>query len=196
MLLAGTIARALATMHWAVGTDARDVEFVLGTTPEVKDIKMGAAGNIKDTDLANFQKAKLDFKRRAVDVWLLDFNQCGPITMDENGCIKSAEGFLQNDPYYPRPGTPNDDELWKFFVDEYANFGKKILAQKYPGQKEMQNLPMCFVEKVIEMVQAQKTISKALPVAGPPKGAGPAARKKKGGSSRGGKGVDLDALLE
>lgn len=205
-LLAGVNARALAVLHWEVGTDARDVEFVLGRSraggAEYSVKGEGGNGGLNVRAEEGYSPAGLDAISGNLDpgvrvetdsgeessmsvlnedtyslssttsIWLLDFNQCAPITMDKNGCIKAAAAFLQNDPYYPRPGISADSKLWDFFVHEYIACSAEILQRKYPDPEddEIHRLPMCFVERVVEMVQAQRA-TQALPVVGPPKGA-------------------------
>lgn len=56
------IAKALAIMHWVVGCDARDVEFVFGGLPADSD-DAGGVGNVFEL-----------FGEKAA-LWLLDFNQ-------------------------------------------------------------------------------------------------------------------------
>jgi hypothetical protein len=73
--------------------------------------------------------AELNFEKRKIHVWVFDFYQCDDITSDEAGCQKAALAHWQNDPYYPRPhgDSPNDQALWKAFVEEYTRVGKLIL---------------------------------------------------------------------
>lgn len=40
---------------------------------------------------------------RPVHMWLLDFNQCGAISLDDVGVDSVVKAFWENDPYYPRP---------------------------------------------------------------------------------------------
>ncbi|KAF4630997.1 hypothetical protein G7Y89_g7128 [Cudoniella acicularis] len=104
-------------------------------------------------------------------VWVLDFNQCEDITMDENGCIKAAKAFWDNDPYYPRPNTEQDEELWKYFQQKYLHFSSRILERE---NKEWKDLPQLFIEKVVEIGLSR--IAGSSVAAGPPRGI-PAAKK-------------------
>ena len=63
----------------------------------------------------------LNFKKRAMHLWLIDFNNCSEITIDEAGVNKAEGSFWSNDPYYPRPVPPNhqDAALWKSFETSY-----------------------------------------------------------------------------
>jgi hypothetical protein len=188
--LASSIAEALATLHWRAKIDARDVEFVLGMAPR----------NGVEED---------NTEKRAVCVWVLDFNQCADISMDENGCIKAAEAFWDNDPYYPRPGysssetsnsvqsstnggtsaTPRivtDEELWEFFNERYLELSGRIM--EIVGVKEWQALPEMFIRKVVEMGRNRLDMSSLSSNSGPPKGGnapgGNHSRKRKGPRSR------------
>jgi Zinc finger protein len=191
--LASSIAEALATLHWGAKIDARDVEFVLGMAPQ-KDV------------------GRDSIEKQAVCVWVLDFNQCADISMDENGCVKAAEGFWDNDPYYPRPRysssnssetlnsvqssatngtstTPTivtDEELWEFFKERYLEFSGRIIEKV--GVKEWQALPEIFIRKVIEMGRNRLDMSSLSLNSGPPKGGsapgGNHNRKRKGPGSR------------
>jgi hypothetical protein len=173
--LASSIAEALATLHWGAKIDARDVEFVLGMAPR------------NGVEEGNIEK-------RAVCVWVLDFNQCADISMDENGCIKAAAAFWDNDPYYPRPGysspsssgtlspvqssatdgtstTPRivtDEELWEVFKERYLEFSGRIVEKV--GVKEWQELPEIFIRKVVEMGKTRLDMSSLSLNSGPPKG--------------------------
>jgi hypothetical protein len=190
--LASSIAEALATLHWGAKIDARDVEFVLGMAPR------------NGVEEGNIEK-------RAVRGWVLDFNQCADISMDENGCVKAAEAFWDNDPYYPRPGcstssetsnsiqstnsdgtsttagTITDEELWELFQARYLEFSGRIM--KKAGVKEWQALPEIFIGKVIEMRKNRLDMSSLSLTSRPPKGGSAIRgnnqnRKRRGNSSR------------
>jgi hypothetical protein len=171
--LSSSIAEALATLHWGAKMDARDVEFVLGMAPR---------NGVEQRNIG----------KQAVCGWVLDFNQCADISMDENGCVKAAEAFWDNDPYYPRPGcstssetsnsiqssksdgtsttagTVTDEALWEFFQARYLKFSGRIM--KKAGVKEWQALPEIFIGKVIEMGKNRLDMSSLSLTSGPPKG--------------------------
>ncbi|KAH9904391.1 hypothetical protein F4778DRAFT_732310 [Xylariomycetidae sp. FL2044] len=94
---ASAMAESLATLHWSAKIDAFDVEYILGSAPteaERERPELRAADNHPP-----------NFRRRTVRVWLLDFNQCQPITLDEAGVDKCVIAFYMNDPYFPRPSA-------------------------------------------------------------------------------------------
>jgi hypothetical protein len=47
----------------------------------------------------------IDFKGQRVCMWLLGFNRCQDMTMDESGVNQAVDTYFVNDPYYPRPPT-------------------------------------------------------------------------------------------
>lgn len=158
---AAAIAEGLAILHWGAWIDARDVEFVLGSTPSPKD------GSGQECGVSTIElEWKLQKKQKISDitdgksspelreartsvrevsstrdpspyktiagsgsayVWVLDFNQCEEITMDEEGCVKAAKAFWDNDPYFPRPFTKQDGDLWEYFVERYLHHSDNVL---------------------------------------------------------------------
>ncbi|OHE97757.1 hypothetical protein CORC01_06962 [Colletotrichum orchidophilum] len=123
------MAEALAVMHWETKHDAFDVEFVLASSPK-PTTRIAEWASIKTT------REPVDgseSSQKAVQVWLLDFNQIGEITMDDNGVRRAVRGFWDNDPYYPRPTTnegllrTTEAKLWSKFKQVYLATSSKIL---------------------------------------------------------------------
>ena len=74
--VADNMGRALAILHWSIGTDARDVELVLGSAPTPIESPLTYA-QIKSMPARTStwrQVQNLDSRRRPVRLWLLDFN--------------------------------------------------------------------------------------------------------------------------
>lgn len=84
------MADALAFVHWQARVDANDVEFVLA--PPRQDHRSRPAP---------FESAALG----SHVMWILDFDCCREMAMNEDGVDKAAKAFWRNDPYYPRPGN-------------------------------------------------------------------------------------------
>ena len=129
---------------------------------------------------------------KAIDVWVLDFNQCAEISMDEDGCVKAAAAFRDNDPYDPRPvcsvsserpgsirvsksiptSTPSkrlqDEELWKFFEERYLEYSRKVMDKA--GESNSYELPGIFVRKVVEIGNDRFDKNTLSIASGPPKG--------------------------
>src|SRR4051812_31953442 len=72
----------------------------------------------------------LTFHQRVVHLWLLDFNQCKEIEMNDTGVTAAVEAFALNDRYFPRPSV--DANLWKIFCNQYQKTSERIIAsQRY-----------------------------------------------------------------
>ncbi|EHK42551.1 hypothetical protein TRIATDRAFT_14812, partial [Trichoderma atroviride IMI 206040] len=152
--IAGRIATALAVMHWAAKTDARDVEFVLASSShkisqgftglEMRSLKKptytGPRSNIHD-----------DFFTRTTDLWVLDFNQVQPITMDANGVAKAVEAYKLNDPYFPRPLRESRIEkvVWNEFVEQYLGAAHTIIREE--ANTRLLPLPGKFISGLIAL---------------------------------------------
>ncbi|KAG7101907.1 hypothetical protein HYQ44_018485 [Verticillium longisporum] len=107
------MANTLAIMHWGAMVDGNDVEFVLGSSPaRTRTLSSEEAEALDVWQLS--EAVNLDFARRTMEMWLIDFNQCAPIQDNEASIDKLVKAFIFNDPYYPRPGQSNDrdKQLW------------------------------------------------------------------------------------
>ncbi|KAI0160397.1 zinc finger protein-domain-containing protein [Xylariaceae sp. FL1272] len=122
------MAEALAFMHWCAGIDANDVEFVLTPLspgmPTQKAIPSSVLGDHR--------------------LWILDFDCCRPMTMDESGIEHAAAAFWRNDPYYPRPGKEQerDVELWALFKRAFLNASASFIG------RDDAHLPELLVERI------------------------------------------------
>ncbi|EHK40878.1 hypothetical protein TRIATDRAFT_25233, partial [Trichoderma atroviride IMI 206040] len=130
--LAGKMATAMAIMHWAAKTDARDIEFVLGSSP-LKAV------------------AEMNFFVRTTDLWLLDFNQVRQISMDEAGVAMAVEAIKLNDPYIPKPlqRSKVQRQMWDEFVEQYLVAAHAILREE-PNYTQVSGLPAMFISGVID----------------------------------------------
>ena len=164
---AKTMAIALAIMHWSVKCNAQDVEFVLGSPLPPAKMTLTRA-EIENLPPFTSTEAALKYKRRALQLWLLDSNQVEPIPMNDDGARSAVRAFWINGPYYPRPvpaGDP-DEGLWTIFKKEY-------LAQSERSMDELArkgDLPARFIEEVEK--EAEKRRGNGLVSRGPPKGKG------------------------
>lgn len=114
---AETIAEALAPMHWGTGMDANDVEFELAP-PRVSHGRQGST----------FQSEFLGEHC----LWLLDFDCCHEIQMDEEGIEQAYAVFFGNYPYYPRPQTGDTagEELWMVFKQKLLECSQLIVGEE------------------------------------------------------------------
>ena len=126
-------------MQWKAHIDANDVEFVLAPPPKSNQSKafeepMAHGTIIKSHSLGEHA------------VWILDFDCCKPMSLDEKGVDQAVTAFYQNDPYYPRPkrGDLGDQTLWKVFKDRFLEASETILERGTPTA----HLPALWVELV------------------------------------------------
>jgi hypothetical protein len=162
--IATAMGSALAVMHWRVGIDADDVEFVLGSSPtypvprplspqELSAISQPTSTWQQTMNLVNF-------KRRVTQLWLLDFNRCHDISRDEKGVSQAVSAFFRNDAYYPRPlgNNPAEKELWEAFSDGYIQKSNEIMGSD--DDQSARRLPGHFLEECIAE-QGRRMVAKA-----------------------------------
>lgn len=132
------LAAAVAVLHFEVKCDARDIEFVFGG-PDPNRHKKG-----RSEILFKFfsQGTETDLSPNS-QMWLLDFNQVTSITLDETGMEKAVLGFVENDPYYPKPGQNQCD--WEVFKAEYMRVAGDLLVSEEPALRRLLAL---FINKV------------------------------------------------
>ncbi|KAL8769260.1 MAG: hypothetical protein Q9194_005496 [Teloschistes cf. exilis] len=112
--MAGTMAETLANIYWRAQVDANDVEFVLAPPRETTHSHI-----MKSPTLGDYV------------IWILDFDCCKHMPLDEVGVEQAVAAFYKNDPYYPRPerGNPNDQQLWEAFKIRLIEASRAIIAQ-------------------------------------------------------------------
>lgn len=143
---ARAMARALAFLNWGAGIDGNDVEFVLAA-PRT------GAGN-PGWDSGSLGRHGL---------WMLDFDCCRGITMDEKGVEQIVRAFWRNDPYYPRPGggADGDERLWEVFAAEYRRASVEIIHGEAQGQKDVVGHQGALVDRVLARIpETRNTFAK------------------------------------
>ncbi|TFA99689.1 hypothetical protein CCMA1212_008443 [Trichoderma ghanense] len=156
--MAGRMGVAMAIMHWAAWTDARDVEFVLGSSSEEASAHLSAkeVSRLHEpvyTGPASHNKDGF-FHQRATKMWLLDFNQVQSITMDEDGVAKAVEAARVNDPYLPRPlgEATVEKQVWDAFEKAYTKAAGAILE----GNAGRLRLPGLFIRGLVEAEEQRR----------------------------------------
>lgn len=162
-----TIAETLAALHWAAQVDARDVEFVLGFTRDVAppslmdssvtscSISLEELEQVSEhTFLGCEETLGLNWHWHKTQLWLLDFNQCSKIPMNEEGVEMAVSAWLDNDPYFPRPNRDRGvrQELWLLFRRRYLEVSQAILGK----DSDFSPLPDFFL-KGIAMAWSDRT---------------------------------------
>lgn len=164
----GALARrmgiALAVMHWGAKTDARDVEFVLGSSAK------------KSTPMRHAQVARLepqtytgptsyadeDFFCHVTELFVLDFNQVRSIEdkMNDEGIEMMVEAWRINDPYFPKPFRQTSAEklVWTAFAGSYVEASAEVLKDQGFEEDEDMLLPRKFIAGIrqVEKERMQK----------------------------------------
>lgn len=153
--MAGKMATAMAIMHWAAKTDARDIEFVLGSSSLKPAVEMSAEDGLSLPGLVYTgppSRINEDFFIRTTEFWLLDFNQVRRITMDEAGVAMAVEAVRLNDPYIPKPLQRSEMQMqvWDEFVEQYLLSAHDILREE-PDYMDLSLLPAMFISGVIDL---------------------------------------------
>ena len=145
--LASEMAIGLAILHWQAQVDGMDTEFVLGSATEtLLEDKKGY-----DTEGPPREVYRLNFKRRSIHVWMLDFDKATKFELKEEELSKKlVPAFLGNDPYFPRPDV--DEEIWTHFSREYLTASHVILKSRGLSGNTIR-LPQLFLRKVEEMIK-------------------------------------------
>ena len=148
-LLADEMAIALAIIHWQAKVDAMDAEFVLGSA------RAAPLGTRRPCDLVEkphkVDVLPLDFNKRSIHVWVLDFDMSSRIELTSNDVDKYlVPAFIGNDTYYPRPDV--DTELWTRFSKTYLNASRLVLRNKQVSSQAME-LPEIFLDRVASKIK-------------------------------------------
>ncbi|KAK4460937.1 zinc finger protein-domain-containing protein [Cladorrhinum samala] len=151
--LANRMGTALAVMHWAASTDARDVEFVLGSSSaKTKTTRAGGIDLEKVEPLTYTGPPSNRFQDlfcRVIELFVLDFNQVRSITLDDEGVALAVQAWQLNDPYYPKPPgcceTPMQRNIWKTFATSYLEVSHAILSEEVGQEEKVLDLPGKFL---------------------------------------------------
>ena len=141
------MAETLATLYWSARIDANDVEFVLAPPPREKDHRNSTGADAK-TSAATIESHILGNHA----MWILDFDCCRDMSLDEASVEQAVAAFYKNDPFFPRPNRGDDikdQRLWDEFKDEFLRVSEGILG---PGTAQSY-LPRLWVRLVEERGQ-------------------------------------------
>jgi len=131
---AQAMADALATIYWDAKIDANDVEFVLAPAGTHRDSQTWSSQMLGEHKM-----------------WILDFDCCNTITLDQAGVEQAAAAFYKNDPFYPRPASDNEADrmLWRVFRSRFLESSRAILGQE-------SRLPQLMVQRLEEMGEERR----------------------------------------
>lgn len=133
------MADTLAFLNWMAGVDAADVEFVLAPTRDAYEGPSLKGKGFKTSVLGEH------------DLWILDFDCCRRMGVDGDGVMQAARAFWRNDPFYPRPGSGNDQDegYWKLFRNRFEEVSEGMLKGR---STEVRALPVQLMDKIEETV--------------------------------------------
>ena len=133
---------ALAVIHWKAKIDAAGVEFVLGGPPCLTHFPVPSSQQILELQgRACISTTMSHSVSGAMHKWLLDFNQCQRLSINESGIDQAVKRFLDNDPYYPRPPMDPNLDVWEAFRLQYLAISQRLLDGKH------QTLPALFLHR-------------------------------------------------
>ncbi|KAM3562179.1 hypothetical protein MY1884_001993 [Beauveria asiatica] len=139
---ATAMADTLAFLHWIVKIDANDMEFVLAPARACAedDAEDDATPSIGDEHL--FSDAF-----GVHSMWILDFDCCKVLEMNEEGMRRAAMCFWRNDPFYPRPGAKNEEDqrLWRVFEQRFLERSALLLRGE---SDEIKTLPDVLIRTI------------------------------------------------
>ncbi|KAG8413942.1 hypothetical protein J3458_011599 [Metarhizium acridum] len=136
--LINALAHAMAVVHWHTRIDGNDVEFVLGSSPMEEQKVRGRMDlqtlNSYTGPTSNYEKmnhSRTDFSKRLTSLWMVDFDDCGDISMDERGIAKAVKAFIETNHYCPRPNTGNKfiEQAWTHFGNSYLSWSARVLEK-------------------------------------------------------------------
>ncbi|KAK3936029.1 zinc finger protein-domain-containing protein [Diplogelasinospora grovesii] len=163
--IARGIGEAMAVMPWAAKTDARDVEFVLGTSSDFRPMGRFDADELTNLDPGTYtgpmSRVHQDFFGRKTELWILDFNQVRKIKMDKEGVEQAVQAATINDPYLPRPLGDSEVErrAWNTFVTSYLETSERVI-RKEGMEDEVMQLPVMFLEGLIDVQRKKQEMTK------------------------------------
>ena len=132
---ARVMAETLAFLFWRVGVDANDVEFVLAPPREMvssqslETAEVGSVGSVGCPVIIESDVLGPHI------LWILDFDCCRSMSMDEEGVKQAARAFLRNDPFCPRPGREDvrDQKMWNVFKEVFMKCSSELVNDGMEG---------------------------------------------------------------
>ena len=152
------MADALAVLHWHTKIDAMDIEFALGSSPQDDQndrrripLQKLMIPNIPASTFGFVTNSNPNFAKRVTTLWLLDFDACADISMDQAGGNMACKVFVETNAYCPRPHSSENftKQLWNSFGNRYIATAQKILNETH------KDLPVKFLNGVTGLLDRQ-----------------------------------------
>ncbi|KAK8097690.1 uncharacterized protein PG998_013176 [Apiospora kogelbergensis] len=142
------MAKVLAFMHWCARIDADDIEFVLAPPPPPPSSNHTHQHQNPSPTVFDSKSLGRHY------LWILDFDRCKPLTMNEEGIALAKKAFYRNDLYYPRPGRahPEDQQLWATFKHSFLDASANII--KSGPASETETIPVHLPARLLEAIES------------------------------------------
>lgn len=130
-----------------------DIELVLGSAVATASDRRRPYTTAPSTAIipAPREVYTLDFAKRAIQLWVIDFDKVSPFIFTRNDPDKKlVPALLGNFPHYPRPDV--DEDLWSEFSAVYLEASSLILEQKNE-KNSILALPERFLDKVVKTMK-------------------------------------------
>jgi len=159
--IARGMGRAMAVMHWAVRYDGGGVKFVFGSKKvphKLPDIDKYDSDPEVDSYIgpnAPF-KAVEDLNAHEPRLFLIDFDQAKPISMDEDGVRQAVAAIKENGLYFPKTcrTTKRECDVWKAFEGSYVVKSWEIINKERLGIN-VQRLPLLVMRGLIDWAECE-----------------------------------------
>ncbi|KAI1206414.1 zinc finger protein-domain-containing protein [Annulohypoxylon truncatum] len=155
--MASSVGQALAVMHWAANVDGWGVQFVLGSSNEplppsyleVEEMEPSTYTGPKSRVIEHF------FRGRTM-LWMLNFDQVQPITMDAAGVSQAVDAAVFGDAFLPRRYSrgPIEKRVWENFRNQYIETSNFILQYE---DRKTQQLPHSFLDQISKLELRKKS---------------------------------------
>ncbi|KAI1443995.1 hypothetical protein F5Y02DRAFT_419510 [Annulohypoxylon stygium] len=146
--IASAVGQALAVLHWAANVDGWGVQFVLGGSSnpvplsylEIEEMVPSTYTGPKSRVIEHFFRGKCM-------LWMLNFDQVQPITMDVAGVSRAVDAAVFGDIFLPKrySRSPLEKRAWDKFRDQYVETSNFILQYE---DKKIQQLPHGFLDRI------------------------------------------------
>lgn len=127
------MADAMAVLHGVAKIDAKHIKFVVGSPPSDKSRRWTPLTSAEVNKLppctSTYERVTArDSTRRVLTLWVLGFDACRSISMDDAGVRAAVDAFGETEPYCPRP----KGGLWGVFERRYRErFGELGLEMRF-----------------------------------------------------------------
>ena len=159
-----SMAVGMAALHFAAEIDGADCEFVLGGL-NAGDEEQIERQQAQQPSSAPTAVQRLSLLPNETKIYILDFDKCSRIRMDDDGVKRAAAAIKSNGPHFPMPPSklPNatdewDEGMWLFFRVSYITAGTGILQFRNLKNEETLKLPEKVIEEVESLVEEERRL--------------------------------------